>query len=1084
MGSTILHFESNFGFLEKEFPLLANLCTSAEYHLHSDPVVCIIKIRQFGELLTELLFSEHALDFPYDDSQHNRLKTLDYEGYLPSQVKDLLFSIKNKGNIANHQMKGSIDDAKTALLSAFKISKWLVETYGYGDSVAHLRFSPPPDLDARHALNLLEKDYQDLENKFKQLNEERKAAEVSKERQTEIRRKSKKAARKIEMSEAETRVLIDEQLRQAGWEVDTNLINYKTNKSLPQKGRNMAIAEWAVNGLWADYALFIGLDLFAFVEAKKYANDISTDLHQAKIYSENADIIGETLLLGKWGDYKVPFLFATNGRPYLEQIKTKSGIWFLDVRKTSNHSRSLKAWFSPDGLKKLFEQNIEIAEKKLIDSDLAYLQNKNGLGLRDYQIEAIKAVENKIINDSEDNKALLAMATGTGKTRTIMGLCYRLIKANRFNRILFLVDRRLLATQSFDSFKDNKIEDLNTFSDIYSVDSLKVTIPDMESRLHFATVQGMVKRLFYSEDNKLTIDAYDCIIIDEAHRGYLQDKELDDEELNFKDQRDYVSKYRMVLDYFDAFKVGLTATPALHTKEIFGAPVYSYSYREAVIDGFLIDHEPPFIIKTKLSEEGIVWKKGEKPKVFDKEHNKIISLDELEDELKIEVSGFNKSVITPSFNKTIVKQLAKELDPESEDKTLIFAATDEHADLLVDLLKEEFVNMGLELSDNAIQKITGKSYNPQELLTRYKNEKNPNIAVTVDLLSTGIDVPEICNIVFVRRIRSRILYEQMLGRATRLCPEIGKETFRIYDAVRVYETLQDYTDMKPVSPNPKATFTQLVEEITQIDSKERLKKQLEQIIAKLQRKRNIIEESNLESFQYNAGGNDPENFIIKLKNTPNNEIVSTLNKYLGLWKYLDELKSTPRYQLVSEHEDEYLSTERGYGKGQKPEDYIDSFKQFINENINKIPALQIICSRPKELDRKSLKELRLLLNQEGFNTTSLNTAWKNAKNEDIAADIISFIRTLAVGSSLISHEQRVRNAVEKVRRIRDWNRIQMKWIDRFEKQLLQETIIKKEDIDRAPFDEAGGFKRLNKIFEDKLSEVLNTINEELYTEIA
>ena len=165
------------------------------------------------------------------------------------------------------------------------------------------------------------------------------------------------------------------------------------------------------------------------------------------------------------------------------------------------------------------------------------------------------------------------MATGTGKTRTIIGLCYRLIKANRFKRILFLVDRRMLATQAINHFGDYKIEDLNTFADTYKVDTLKATIPDLESRLHFSTVQGMVKRLFYSEtdENVLPIDTYDCIIIDEAHRGYLQDRELDDEELNFKDQKDYVSKYRMVIDYFDAFCVALTATPALHTTDIFGS---------------------------------------------------------------------------------------------------------------------------------------------------------------------------------------------------------------------------------------------------------------------------------------------------------------------------------------------------------------------------------------------------------------------------------------------------------------------------------------------------------------------------------
>ena len=254
-------------------------------------------------------------------------------------------------------------------------------------------------------------------------------------------------------------------------------------------------------------------------------------------------------------------------------------------------------------------------------------------------------------------------------------------------------------------------------------------------------------------------------------------------------------------------------------------PVYTYSYREAVIDGFLIDHDPPYIIKTKLSEEGITWEKGEKPKVYIKEDNEVVELDELEDELNIDITGFNKLVITESFNRTVVEQLVQEIDPEGEEKTLIFAAKDEHADRIVQYLKEEYEKIGVDVPDDAIVKITGKSYSPQELLTRYKNEKFPNIAVTVDLLTTGIDVPPISNLVFLRRIRSRILYEQMLGRATRRCDDIGKEIFRIFDAVKVYETLEDYTSMKPIVPNPKATFTDLVNEMDKIESNERAKKQ-------------------------------------------------------------------------------------------------------------------------------------------------------------------------------------------------------------------------------------------------------------------
>lgn len=1078
--------DSNFQFLENEFHILFNLGQAAEYNLHADPVTSLFKLRQFGEKITELLFEEHYLEFPYENTFHTRLKTLQYENIIPERVNDLLHTIKNKGNVAVHDSVGSKEDAKSLLFSAFKVGKWFYEAYSKENKdISDVKFHVHEFVDVNKALTSLEQEYKALEEKFSELLAEREIKVQAVDERKEILNRSNKAASKIEFSEAETRVMIDEQLAQAGWEANTEVLNYKKNKTLPEKGRMLAIAEWPCGNLWADYALFHGTELIGIVEAKKYANDISTDLTQSKSYSELVLEKLDAQFIGSWGKYKVPFLFATNGRPYLEQLKTKSGIWFLDVRNERNRSRALRGWISPDGLKALLKQDTVAANDKLQTSDLDYLESKNGLGLRKYQLKAIKAVEECIAKEPVNRKALLAMATGTGKTRTILGLCYRLIKANRFKRILFLVDRNLLANQSFDTFKDTKVEDFNSFLDTYKVSNLNETIPDLESRLHFATVQGMVKRLFYANEEAdiLPVDAYDCIIVDEAHRGYLQDKEMDDEELNFKDQRDYVSKYRMVLDYFDAFGIGLTATPALHTTEIFGKAVFTYSYREAVIDGFLIDHDPPYIIKTKLGEEGITWEAGSKPKVFDKETNSIEELEALEDEISIDIAGFNKQVITESFNRTVLKQLVKELDPESDEKTLIFAATDEHADRIVEYLKEEFAEIGVDVPDASIMKITGKIHNPKEWVRRYKNEKYPSIVVTVDLLTTGVDVPKICNIVFMRRIKSRILYEQMLGRATRRCDEINKEVFKIFDAVGVYETLEEFTSMKPVSPSLTTTFVQLVDETSMIDSEARLQKQLEQIIAKFQRKKRLLE-NNEERFTYAAKSIAPDDFVDYLKNIPKDKIREELFGFNTAWVFLDELKPGPSVQLYSEHQDEYLSTERGYGKGQKPEDYLDGLKAFIEENMNKISALKIICSRPKELDRQSLKDLKMVLDEAGYNTRSLNAAWKATKNEDIAADIISFIRTLALGSSLVSHEQRIKNAMDKVRKLKDWNKVQEKWIERFEKQLLQEEVIQVEDLNMDPFDEAGGYERLDKIFENDLKSVLEVMNENLYTEIA
>ncbi|HZK68015.1 MAG TPA: type I restriction-modification enzyme R subunit C-terminal domain-containing protein, partial [Paludibacter sp.] len=414
------------------------------------------------------------------------------------------------------------------------------------------------------------------------------------------------------------------------------------------------------------------------------------------------------------------------------------------------------------------------------------------------------------------------------------------------------------------------------------------------------------------------------------------------------------------------------------------------------------------------------------------------------------------------------------------EKTLIFAATDEHADLVVKILKEEYEKIGCDLHDNAIQKITGKSYDPAELFRRYKNEKYPTIAVTVDLLTTGIDVPAICNIVFLRRVKSRILYEQMLGRATRRCDEIEKEVFRIYDAVRIYEALQDYTQMKPVTVNPKISFAELAEEFSRIDNNERAAKQLDQIIAKFQRKRQYLKDDQLEKFKYLTKGRDAESFVNLLNESRNKGSLEQISHHSLVWEFLDELKPSPSFQYVSEHEDEIRGIDRGYGNSKKPEDYITSFQKFITENLNKMAALQIICTRPQELDRKSLKELRLELDRLGFNSRTLNTAWKATRNVDIAADIISFIRTMALGDTLISHEGRIRKAVEKVRAMKSWNKIQQKWIDRFEHQLLSENILQHDDLNLAPFNENGGFDRLNKVFEEQLDQLIIQLNENLY----
>jgi type I restriction enzyme R subunit len=342
------------------------------------------------------------------------------------------------------------------------------------------------------------------------------------------------------------------------------------------------------------------------VEAKRQSKDVSEGaLNQAKRYSEDFQIAGEIFASGSGNKYQVPFVFATNGRPYLQQLQTKSGIWFCDLRRPTNLRMCLPTWHSPQGLLDKLTQDIDQANTRLTQEGFNY-----GLELRDYQIRAIQSVESALAREKQ--VLLLAMATGTGKTKTCIALVYRLLKTKRFRRILFLVDRTALGEQTDNAFKDSRMENLQSFADIFEIKGLKDIEADRDTKIHIATVQGMVKRILYPADgvSAITPDQYDCIVVDECHRGYLLDRELSDRELEFRDFSDYVSKYRRVLEHFDAVKIGLTATPALHTTQIFGEPVYTYSYREAVIDGWLIDHEVPFKIRTKLSEEGMVWNAG------------------------------------------------------------------------------------------------------------------------------------------------------------------------------------------------------------------------------------------------------------------------------------------------------------------------------------------------------------------------------------------------------------------------------------------------------------------------------------------
>lgn len=1078
---------SNFEFLKSEYPSIASLGELAERSLYKDPSNTLSKLRIISERITLLLLQYEGFSgFEYKD-QFAKLKLLQDEADIPVAILDTLHAIRKSGNKAAHSGDGTAAEARFMLRKLFQLCCWFYSLYE--TPVENLEYVVPVDgasqdterialLEAQ--LKAKDSEIEAREIKIKEL------SALSVEQKHAQKEVGKKVLRKLDETESETRDRIDKQLRDTGWECDSLSLNYKIKKSLPEKGTYKAIAEWPCGKGWADYALFIGLELVGIIEAKKHSKNISSDLEQSRRYSKEIELKDDFSFHthNNCFVYKVPFLFATNGKKYLEQHKVASGIWFWDARKQTNLERPLSDWLSPKDLKEKLTFSEEAGEDKLRDTSYDILTDPIGLNLRYYQVEAIKALETKILDRPDDRRALIAMATGTGKTRTMIGMCYRLIQSGRFRRILFLVDRRMLGNQAADAFKEVKIEGLQTFGQIYDLQDLDSALTELDTKIHFATVQSMVQRVVYS-DFPPSVGEYDCIVVDEAHRGYTLDKDMEAEEVLLHDQEDFQSKYRMVLDHFDAYRIGLTATPAAHTESIFGIPVYEYSYRKAVVDGFLTDFEPPYVFITELNENGINWEVGDPIQIYDPEENEIVDAGIAEDEVKVEVQSFNKRVITEKFNKAVLYELISNPDyqihVEGPQKTLIFAASDFHADQIVHILKKEYDDMGQVVDDDAIKKITGVVDGRETLLRKFKNDQYPSIVVTVDLLTTGIDVPAICNLVFLRRVNSRILYDQMLGRATRLCAEIGKESFKVFDCVGVTKVMEDAQVMKPVAPLITKTFEHLVAEASLLEDERFIENKLDRIIAKVHRKVKGLDEDSMEQFQRLSGQADTRGFASFLKSIDANQVLDTLNNYAPLWEYLDAQKATYKTHLLySDHDDTFREAERAYHKNLKPKDYIESFSEYVREQRNVVMALNLVCTKPQSLTRKDLKELRLLLDAEGYSNTRLNTAFKEMTNHEIVADIISLIRTASLGTPLVSHTDRIINACKKMKASQSWNIVQLGWLDKIEKQLLQESIITIEDLNNPPFSNDGGFKRIDKIFKGETLNILAELNQYLY----
>ncbi|HCV77693.1 MAG TPA: type I restriction-modification system endonuclease, partial [Pseudomonas sp.] len=1129
---------SNFAFFKEHDPVFFQLANAAERVFASDPNTTLIKLRQLGEALAQDLAARAGIELDSTLSQSDLLYRLSRDIQLDGNIRNLFHTLRVEGNKATHGFRTQHREALDGLRVARALAIWYHQSFGAGGS----SFKPGPfitpadpseplrDLqtqierlraelgnsrqqleDQDRLAGLLEQEKEKQASLAEKMNEDALVYEqLAQEREEEltkaradfearlktlqqrledqpqavqqVTRKTQQATSQFDLNEDLTRILIDQQLNDAGWEADSLDLTYGKG-ARPEKGKNKAIAEWPTckPNEDADYVLFTGLTPVAIVEAKRKRVNIANRIPQAERYSRQLIITDDLQSAGQgpgWADgqgghFRVPFAFACNGRPYIKQLAELSGIWFRDLRSPANLRRSLQDFHTPAGLLDLLKRSRDEAEAKLQQEGFTYLK------LRNYQENAIKAVEEALADGRR--QCLLAMATGTGKTRTIIGLMYRLLKAERFRRILFLVDRSALGQQAIEAFNEATLEQNHTLAQIYDVKELGDMAAEAETRVQVATVQAMVKRIFQS-DAPPPIDAYDCIIVDEAHRGYTLDQEMTEGELAIRDVSQYLSQYRRVLDYFDACRIGLTATPAKHTSEVFGPPIFTYSYREAVADDWLIDHEPPIRYQTQLSQNGIHFAKGESVSVIDTSTGEV-DVAELEDELDFEIESFNRRVITPGFDQVICEQLAQELDPSGDEKAMIFCVNQAHAERVKNLLDEALKDVhGEEYNQAAVQIITGQSDKVEQLIRQYKNERYPSIAITVDLLTTGIDVPRICHLVFMRRVRSRILYEQMKGRATRRCDEIGKTVFKIYDPVDLYAALEPVDTMKPLVKDPNITLDQLVSELTNPASLDApgsqpdtshahdVLDQLSQKVMRILRKASHKAETkpvlkNKLAELENAWGIAPDKLHQHLHEMGPQQAAHFVRKHVQLLDQLatvQTLLGSDHYPVISTHSDTLMVREQNYGAYQKPADYLESFNDFIKNQLNQSVALGVVVSRPQDLTREQLREVRLLLDANNYSEANLQSAWRNQTNQEIAASIVGFIRQAALGEALLPFEQRVAKAMEAIYALQPWTPVQRKWLDRLAKQLVHEVVIDEKQIGQA-FRNDGGSTRLDKL---------------------
>jgi type I restriction enzyme R subunit len=912
--------------------------------------------------------------------------------------------------------------------------------------------------------------------------------------------------------EEKARQKIDQLLEAAGWAVqDYQQLNL--SESL-----GVAVRDLSLKTGPADYVLFVDGKPVGVIEAKPFGTTLSGVAEQSGGYLAS---IPQSL---PHVEEPPPFGYESTG------IET----YFRDLRDPDPRSRRVFSFHKPETLKEWLSQE---------DTLRARLKNLPPLttdGLRDCQIEAITNLEKSF--GQARPRALIQMASGSGKTYTAVSFVYRLVKFANARRVLFLVDRSNLGRQARGEFQNYTTpDDGRKFTELYNIQHLTSNTLDPVSRVCITTIQRLysmlkgepefdteleerslfdispalpaIKEIAYN--SAIPIETFDFIITDECHRSIYH-------------------LWRQVLEYFDAFIIGLTATPSKQTLGFFNQNlVMEYSHERAVADGVSVGYDVYRII-TDITKRGSLVNAGfwvDKRDKLTRGHR----WEQLDEDLDYPPEQLDRSVVAPDQIRTVIRtfrdRLFSEIFPGRTDvpKTLIFAKDDSHAEDIVHIVREEF-GKGNEFCKKITYKTTGEK--TETLITSFRNSYNPRIAVTVDMIATGTDIRPLECVIFMRDVKSRILFEQMKGRGTRTIlptefhsvnPDATHKTHCIIvDAIGVCEN--DKTDSRPLDRKKDVAFDKLLQSIALGNRDEDTLSSLASRLARLDRQLEDHDKGQIKTVAQGLSLKDMVNRLLDALE-PDRQI----NKARELFKTEEPTKSqvesgyqelartvctpfdNPRLRDLlielkrkSEQIIDVVSQDKLIFVGfdpkakQKAQAIVDTFRKFIEDNKNELTALQILYSQPyvkRHLTYDAIKQLADAIKKPPYKLTpellwhayeQLETSKvRGAGPQKLLTNIVSLIR-FAVGRSDVLEpfpetvDRRFDYWLSNQKELgREFTPEQMAWLNMIKGHIATSLTIGVDDFELPPFAQKGGAVRANTVFQRQLDKILEELNKEL-----